>query len=581
MPTNDDDDRICRYCFEGDEAGPLISPCLCKGDQKFVHLKCLRRWQRTVLVSQPTHPAFYEKDPRHYKCNVCSGTFTCEPPTRLELMASFTGPELGALIDAGCIIAAHATFTAELERQMEGMPEILQERSSYAHWCGGCYLITEVTPLDPTLKAPISSASGLEVIKARLLREDNATPLTISHNGQTLRLVPGGALSENTEADLATALQGLEYSRGMELVLQREPPPGCGDDHVTAVNLTRAVVEPTGDDAALVARARSIAAGKYAGCKDVTVIHYNGGPCGTDEISCVVVPGGHGCGWTVVPGENGYDGLASAIELAHRRSYARSEGQGNIHGGQSVKLVGLQARPDLNGELGIALKFAEASGRWLVRLKGGEGKQLKPDNLEPIGPPGGVVHCVWGDAQWSRTQLLGEIARGHWGLCRASIAELVAPPKERWDALDGRLVFAPDTEMMEDFIRQGVTAMEREHQLNERAGGRTRREEEEEEEQEEAEEQAEPAPPAQPPAEPRAEPEAEAARPAAVQGGDTDVYERLAQGVHMLQALNQMAEDGNRAIARERDGPRPGDEDYESDDDGDLMVVDEETGRVV
>ena len=49
----------------------------------------------------------------------------------------------------------------------------------------------------------------------------------------------------------------------------------------------------------------------------------------------------------------------------------------------------------------------------------------------------------------------------------------------------------------------------------------------------------------------------------------------------MLQALNQMAEDGNRAIARERDGPRPGDEDYESDDDGDLMVVDEETGRVV
>ena len=84
---------------------------------------------------------------------------------------------------------------------------------------------------------------------------------------------------------------------------------------------------------------------------------------------------------------------------------------------------------------------------------------------------------VWGDAQWSRTQLLGEIARGHWGLCRASVAELIAAPSARWDALEGRLVFAPDTEMMEDFIRHGgssssaVAAMEREGALNARSAG--------------------------------------------------------------------------------------------------------------
>eukprot|EP00964_Phaeocystis_antarctica_P096157 scaffold62516_cov58-Phaeocystis_antarctica.AAC.4 len=70
-PDDEEDEVLCRYCFEGPEAGELLSPCKCKGGQKWVHLSCLRRWQRMVLVSQPTHPAFYERDPRHHECNVC------------------------------------------------------------------------------------------------------------------------------------------------------------------------------------------------------------------------------------------------------------------------------------------------------------------------------------------------------------------------------------------------------------------------------------------------------------------------------------------------------------------------------
>ena len=65
-----------------------------------------------------------------------------------------------------------------------------------------------------------------------------------------------------------------------------------------------------------------------------------------------------------------------AIELAHQRAYHRCDGQGDVHGGQCVKLVGLSARPELNGECGIALRFNAESGRWLVRLADGEGKQL-------------------------------------------------------------------------------------------------------------------------------------------------------------------------------------------------------------
>ena len=43
----------------------------------------------------------------------------------------------------------------------------------------------------------------------------------------------------------------------------------------------------------------------------------------------------------------------------------------------------------------------------------------------------------------SRTQLLGELARGHWGLCKASVAELISPPQERRAGLVGRLVYSP------------------------------------------------------------------------------------------------------------------------------------------
>ena len=35
----------------------------------------------------------------------------------------------------------------------------------------------------------------------------------------------------------------------------------------------------------------------------------------------------------------------------------------------------------------------------------GDGKQLKPSNLSPLIDDTSVVHCVWGNAQWSRTQV--------------------------------------------------------------------------------------------------------------------------------------------------------------------------------
>lgn len=63
-----EEEKLCRFCFEGegdDGTDQLISPCHCKGGQKYIHLSCLRQWQRMVLQSQPTHPDFWEDDERH------------------------------------------------------------------------------------------------------------------------------------------------------------------------------------------------------------------------------------------------------------------------------------------------------------------------------------------------------------------------------------------------------------------------------------------------------------------------------------------------------------------------------------
>ena len=43
---SNDDEKICRICFEGETFdNELIHPCLCKGTQKYIHLKCLQEWR--------------------------------------------------------------------------------------------------------------------------------------------------------------------------------------------------------------------------------------------------------------------------------------------------------------------------------------------------------------------------------------------------------------------------------------------------------------------------------------------------------------------------------------------------------
>ena len=535
-PSEEEDERLCRYCFEGDEEGELISPCSCKGGQKWVHTVCLRRWQRMVLVSQPTHPAFYRDDVRHHKCNVCGAAFTNTPPTRHELMESFTGSEIAALLEPGYIIGAAKVFSDELARQLMGLPAFHRDASGYEHWIRGCYLITSVDQDNGRVEVPVETNQTLAFLRRAVEAQDEedeeeaetrrdgradsrlgsddeggsteaapsaagapapaggaesnpaaSRPLELTLRGKRFRIMPEGALAGTPDVDLRHAFGALRAPCAAHVVLAAIEylldGSQCGNDHIAAVNLARPIAEANLPDRAEVGETLSAARKRFgdAAVEALDVEHYRGGPVGEDEIDCCVVLGGGGAGWTVVKD------LHSAIRLALSRAGTAGAGrvagddgssdggapaakrqacanrpaaQGGVCGGQTVRLRGLQARADLNDELGLALRFNAAAGRWLVRLRNGEGKRVKPANLEPLQGSGGRVFVFWGNAAWSRTQLLGEIARGHWGLCKASVAEVISPVEERWAGLDGRMAFAPITAMTEDFVATAQREME-------------------------------------------------------------------------------------------------------------------------
>ena len=65
--VEDVEERMCRICFEGelDVSNKLISPCLCRGTQKYIHIDCLKEW-RLVNENNPE---------RRDKCEICNFHF--------------------------------------------------------------------------------------------------------------------------------------------------------------------------------------------------------------------------------------------------------------------------------------------------------------------------------------------------------------------------------------------------------------------------------------------------------------------------------------------------------------------------
>jgi hypothetical protein len=453
---------------------------ICLG-QKYVHLDCLRRWQRMVLVAQPTHPAFYTDDKRHHLCNICLSPYTCAPPTRAELMESFTGPEIAALIEEHRIIAASPGFSDMLEadHREENRGNSLAHRrrpsSSYDYWFHGVYLITSVEPDTGEVCLPLESASLLQAVRRQLTPDpDNPMLLQIQIENATFVLVPGGSLAGIDPAALPTALEAL--TAPSSLVFRRKHTLTCADDHVAAVCISRALIANSERlqraEAAVEAACQSLLE-RYPSLRPFTmpVQHYAGGPCSQSSIATCLVLGGATRGWRVVPKLGDALLLAyrlqrhSCLSLHHASDSVVSSHDHRLRPGLAVRLTGLIARPELNGLVGLTLKFNVKTGRWHVRIAHGDAVKVKSVNVEPVDDihlRHAPVLVFWGEAQWTRAQLLGEIARGSWGLCVADVSEFVVPEAARWQQLQssGRLAYAPVTDMTEDYIREATLEME-------------------------------------------------------------------------------------------------------------------------
>jgi len=73
---------------------------------------------------------------------------------------------------------------------------------------------------------------------------------------------------------------------------------------------------------------------------------------------------------------------ASTWSATPRASTTSAAPGGSIAPGARVRVVGLQARTEVNGQLGQVVEWDEPEARWKVRMMDGSGKMFRPCNLE-------------------------------------------------------------------------------------------------------------------------------------------------------------------------------------------------------
>lgn len=341
------DPPTCRICFMGasdGEGNDLVSPCKCEGSQKWVHLHCLRRWQRAVQLEGSNHPEDAQREERHRICNVCRSEFDIPPQDRASMMS-----------DLACI------------RPDEIAP--------------GLVLVTKVTSAESALR----SAQLNLVLRAYI--ETKAAHFR----------------------EAVYVLTSIQEGDGTD-----------GSDGVIGVNLTRTLetldvskLEDVVDEATIeVFRSRG-----------VEVQWMNGGPVKPRVV-------------TALTRVQHLPHARRAEFCAHNGTYPvindHLSNQEAVFGGPLLSLLNMAAE-----ELDLARRVG-----------------------------GNQVHTVlaWaGFAQWSRTQLLGELARGSWGWCagnsediHSAISALPASGREGlWSSLrySDRLHWAPDNDLSREFER--------------------------------------------------------------------------------------------------------------------------------
>ena len=519
--TTEEDADACRFCFESArEDDPLIAPCACRGGQEYIHAKCLLRWQRMVVVQAPTHPAFWNEDTRSNVCNVCKEAFTTPPPTRMTLMSSFTGAEIAAMCAVGHLLVSHAAFSAKLREKLQDMNPAMRRICSYEYWIEGTYLITETRASSDEAGESSEGDVGDDTIVAVNLNGRCDVSEVVQGESRLFEIVGAGGPREASASEPRAGRQvrvrlRQEFEEGNdddddndddnddderntadvddadvtnedadeddlprdeiaddaeqtpELVI--EVPEGVADDREAFFEHLQQLLSPFGpifevyqrfrrrrvieDAYDEVAREWRVTRQDVENAVEIEL--FDGGPCDHDEVAlCIVVGTDTSCGYTKVEGS-----LAGAISVAFRNSRAYDGSSDGLRAGGVVKCA---ATADVREAVGVLCGFSEESNTWNVASPFGVLKRTREEFEVLRSPTRAKVLCFFGTAQWNRSQLLGEIARGHWGLTKSEPVDVARAETAYRRAMDsGSLVFAPLTEMTEEFMRDELAEMSR------------------------------------------------------------------------------------------------------------------------
>jgi len=240
-----------------------------------------------------------------------------------------------------------------------------------------------------------------------------------------------GALAQRVTRDLG-GIQGCLTAARQRLPARLRLEAEVGDfteDAIMAVNLSRPVSETDLSHESQEAIGRAITqAAKAAADKETTaegkanveaavraveLRHFLGGPC--DQSFCLVLSSND-------LGEASnrarpLAGLGAACSSQLEEALTKA--------GQALA----RRRKERDGEDGPAVKRRRLS------------KKSRPEELFAPDPPVPLL-VFWGEARWSRTQLLAEIARNDWGLCHAAPHDLPFTARHRsyaqlWISLTG------------------------------------------------------------------------------------------------------------------------------------------------
>lgn len=106
--------RQCYICYDDDQdeiTNPLVAPCQCKGDTKYVHLNCLQRWNNNEADSDGTQAKVCAVTNTEGLdvCSICKATYQTSVLLDDGRVISLLAPKLEPPYVTFCVVTQHET----------------------------------------------------------------------------------------------------------------------------------------------------------------------------------------------------------------------------------------------------------------------------------------------------------------------------------------------------------------------------------------------------------------------------------------------------------------------------------------